>query len=91
MDDIIAFMGERNKEVTEGGVREGFEAVDHGMRKGRKNKMIASCSNLEETFQACSKKGVTLATSVETLGVDQRTRNQAAGSEKRSREEKSAR
>ena len=46
-----------------------------------KSKAVTSCWYLEERFQECSKKGVVLATSVETLGVDLRTRAKQSGSE----------
>ena len=36
--------------------------------------MIASCRFLEDELRHCSKEGVTMADSVETLGVDLRTR-----------------
>ena len=40
-----------------------------------RSKMIASCGFLEDELRQCSKEeGVTLADSVETLGVDLRTR-----------------
>ena len=43
--------------------------------KEGKSKMIASCGFLEDELRQCSKEeGVTLADSVETLGVDLRTR-----------------
>ena len=43
--------------------------------KGGKSQMIASCGFLEDKLGQCSKEeGVTLADSVETLGVDVRTR-----------------
>ena len=36
--------------------------------------MIVSCGFLEEELRQCRKEGVTMADSVETLGVDLRTR-----------------
>ena len=48
-------------------------------RKGKSN-MIASCGFLEDELRQCSKEGeVTMADSVETLGVDLRTRVQHLG------------
>ena len=47
-----------------------------GLRKERKegrSKMIASCGFLEDELRQCSKEGVTMAASVETLGVELRT------------------
>ena len=55
--------------------------ITEGGKEG-KGKAITFCENLEERFQKCSKKeGVVLATSVETLGVDLRTRTKQLGSE----------
>ena len=46
-----------------------------GNGKGGKGKMIASCGFLEDELRQCSKEeGVPMADSVETLGVDMRTR-----------------
>ena len=43
--------------------------------KEGKSKMIASCRLLEDELRQCSKEeGVTMADTVETLGVDLRTR-----------------
>ena len=39
-----------------------------------KSKVVAPCSYLKEKFQECSRRGVGLATSVDTLRVDLRTR-----------------
>ena len=48
--------------------------------KEGKNKMIASCGFLEDELRQCSKaEGVTLAHSVETVGVDLRTRAKKLG------------
>ena len=50
--------------------------------------MIASCGFLENQLRPFStEEGVTLADSVETLGVDLRTRRKKAGSERKSKEE----
>ena len=49
-------------------------SVTENGREG-KRKMIASCGFLEDELRQCSKEeGVTMADSVETLGVDLRTR-----------------
>ena len=62
--------------------------VSHGKRKGRKRKLIASCGFLEnEPNQFSKEEGITLADSLETLGVDLRTRVKR----KKKREGKSAR
>ena len=49
--------------------------------------MIASCGFLEKELQLqqCSKKGVTLADSVETPGVDLRTRVKNLGAKEKAR------
>ena len=59
--------------------------------KEGKSKMIASCGFLENELRQFSKEeGVTLAYSVETMGVDLRTRIKKLGT-KEKREEESAR
>ena len=55
-------------------------STTEGGKEGQ-SKAITSCKYLEERFQDCSKKGVALATSVETLGVDLNNEDQAAGGE----------
>ena len=56
-----------------------------------KSKMIASCGFLEtELRQFSRKEGVTLADSVETLGIDLRTRAKRLGAKEQARR-KSAR
>ena len=51
--------------------------------------MITSCRYLEERYQECSKKeGVVVAMSVETLGVDLRTRTKLLEAKERSRRQK---
>ena len=56
--------------------------------KDGKNKMIASCGFLEEELRQCSKEeGVTMADSVETLGVYLRTRVKRLGAKEKSEEE----
>ena len=51
--------------------------------------VITSCRYLEERYQECSKKeGVVVAMSVETLGVDLRTRTKQLEAKERSRRQK---
>ena len=48
--------------------------------------MVASCGCLENELSQCSKEeGVTLADSVETLGVDLRTRVKRLGAKEKAR------
>ena len=57
--------------------------------KEGKSKMIASCGFLEDELRQCSKEeGVTLADSVETLGVDLRTRVKKLGAKEKARRKK---
>ena len=49
---------------------------------------MTSCGYLEEKFRECSRKRVDLATSVETLGVDFRTKTKQLGGERETEEEK---
>ena len=57
--------------------------------KEGKSKMIASCGFLEEKLRECSKEeGVTIAESVETLGVDLRTRVKRSGAKEKARRRK---
>ena len=58
-------------------------SVNENGKEG-KSKMIASCGFLEDELRQCSKEeGVTMANSVETLGVDLR-KSQEVGSERKS-------
>ena len=51
--------------------------------------MIASCGFLEEELRQCSKEeGVTLADSVETFGVDLRTKVKKLGAKEEARRKK---
>ena len=51
--------------------------------------MIASCGFLEDELRQCSKEdGVTMADSVETLGVDLRTRVKRLGAKEKARRKK---
>ena len=57
--------------------------------KERKSKMIASCGFLENELRQLSKEeGVTMANSVETLGVDLRTRVKRLGAKEKARRKK---
>ena len=63
-------------------------SITEGGKEG-KSKSITSCKYLEDRFQDCSKKGgVVLATSVETLGVDLRTRTKQLGAKEKARRQK---
>ena len=54
--------------------------------KEGKSKMIASCGYLEEKLRECStEEGVTMADSVETLGVDLRTIVKRLGAKEKAR------
>ena len=51
-----------------------------------KSKMVAACGFLEDELRQCSKEeGVTMADSVERLGVDLRTRVKRLGVKKKTR------
>ena len=63
-------------------------SVTENGREG-KRKMIASCGFLEDELRQCSKEeGVTMADSVETLGVDLRTRVKNVGVKENARRKK---
>ena len=56
--------------------------------KEKKSEMIASCGLLEDELRQCSKEeGVTLADSVETLGLDYRTRVKKLGVKEKTQRE----
>ena len=60
-----------------------------GLWRRGKSKMIASCGFLEnELHQVSREEGVTLADSVETLGVDLRTRVKRLGAKEKARRKK---
>ena len=64
-------MKKLEEEVEKKGLK--LSVTENG--KEGKSKMIASCGFLDKELQQCSKEeGVTMADSVETLGVDLRTR-----------------
>ena len=94
MDDITAFY-EWREQAAGGDGSKGLRSlkekdlklsITEGRNEG-KSKAITSCKYQEES-QEYSKKGVVLETSVETVGVDLRTRTKQLGAKGR-REEKS--
>ena len=99
MDDITAFINGRNKELLEMAEKvskklkrvveeEGLKlSITERWKEGTCT-AITSCKYLEERFQECSKKGVALETSVETLGVDVRTRTKQLGAKEKARRTK---
>ena len=63
-------------------------STTEGEKEG-KNKAVISCRCLEERFHQCSKKEVVvMATSVETIGADLRTRSKQLGAKEQSRRKK---
>ena len=50
--------------------------------------MVVSCGFLEDEMRQCSKEGVTMTDSVETLGVDLRTRVKSLGAKEKARRKK---
>ena len=98
VDDITAlFKGENReiaemakkvmkklKDVEEKGLK--LSVTEHG--KEGTSMMIASCGFLENELRQFSGEGVTLAFSVETLGVDLRTRVKMLGAKEKSRRKK---
>ena len=94
VDDITALVRGKNKEVAEmaknvmkkaerrsGGKGFKLSVTENG--KEGKSKMIASCGFLENELSQFSKEeGVTLADSLETLGVGLRTRVKRLGAKK---------
>ena len=62
-------------------------SVNENGKEG-KSKMIVSCGFLEAELCQCSKEGVTMAESVETLGVDLRTRAKNLGAKEKARRKK---
>ena len=97
VDDVTALLMGRNQDLVEktGKVmRKLIEEVEEkGLKlsitengKEGKSKMIASCGYLEEEIRECSKEErVTMADSVETLGVDVRTKIQRLGVKEKAR------
>ena len=64
------------------------EGLKMSITEGGRDRTNKAITSLEERFQDCSKVGVVLATSVEMLGVDLRTKTQAVGSEEEARRKK---
>ena len=99
-DDIPAPLKGRNKELVEmaGKVMRKLkeEVEEKGLKlsitetgKEGKSQMIASCGYLEEKLRECStEEGVTMAHSVDTLGVDLRTRVKRLGEKETARRRK---
>ena len=97
VDDITALLMEKNKAVAEKPkkvMKKWQEEVEEKALelsvtengKEGKSKMIASCRFLEDELRQCSnEEGVTLADSVETLGVDLRTRVKRLGAKEKAR------
>ena len=100
VDDITALLKGERRDIAELAkkvmkkLKEEVEKKSHKMSvtengKEGKSTMIASCRFLENELRQFSREeGVTLADSVETLGVDLRTRVKKAGSKRKSKEEK---
>ena len=102
VDDNTALLSGKNKVLAEMAkkvmkrLREEVEkkglklSVNENGKDGKSN-MIASCRFLEEELRQCSKEeGVTMADSVETLGVDLRTGVKRLGAKEKSRRKKCA-
>ena len=97
-DDITVLVQGRNKEVAEMAkkvmkkLKEEVEkktlklSVTEDGKEGKSTK-IASCGFLEDEMRQFSREGVTMADSVETLGVDLRTRVERLGAKKNEEEE----
>ena len=78
-------MKKLKEEVKKKGLK--LSVTENG--KEGKSKMIASCRFLENELSQFSKEeGVTLAVSVETLGVDLRTRVKSLGAKEKARRKK---
>ena len=99
MDDITALSMAKNREVAEMAtkvmkkLKEEFEGKGLKLsvtenRKERKSKMTASCGFLEDELRQHSKEGVTMADSVETLGVDLRPKVKKLGAKEQARRKK---
>ena len=86
VDDITALLMGKNKAVVEMAKKVMKKVTEDG--KEGQSKMIASCGFLENELRQFSKEeGVTLADSVDTLGVDLRTRVKKFGAKAKSEEE----
>ena len=78
-------MKKLEEEVEKKGLK--LSVTENG--KEGKSKMIASCRLLDDERVQCSKEeGVTMANSVETLGVDLRTRVKRLGAKEKARRKK---
>ena len=101
VDDITALLMGDNKEVAEMAKKvmkiffkeevekKASNCRSHTNGKEGKSKMIASCGFLEsELSQFSEEEGVTMAFSVETLGVDLRTRVKRLGVKEKARRKK---
>ena len=100
MDDITALVKGKKKEVAEMAKKVVKKLKEEVEKKGLKlsvtengkegkGKMIASCGFLENELSQFSKEeGVALAESVETLGVDLRTRVKRLGAKEKARRKK---
>ena len=97
--DITALVKGMNKEVVEMANKvmkrlqeeveeKGLKLSVTGNGKEGKSKMIASCGFLENELSQFSKEGPTLEDSVETLGVDLRTRVKRLGAKEKARRKK---
>ena len=77
------------KKLKEEVEKKGFNLSVTENGKGGKSKMIASCGFLENELRQFSREeGVTLADSVETLGVDLRTKVKRLGAKEKARRKK---
>ena len=95
MADITALLMGKNRGVAEMAKKVKEEVEKKGLKlsvtengKEGKSKMIASCGFLEDQLRQCSKEGVTLADSVEMLGVDLRPRVKRSGAKEKARRKK---
>ena len=100
MDDITALLKRKNKVVAEMAKKLMKILKEEVERKGLnlsvtedgkegKSKMIASCGFLEDELRQFSgEEGVTMADSVDSLGVDLRTRVKILGAKEKARRQK---
>ena len=99
VDKITAFMKGRNKELVEMAEKVLMamksEVEEKGLKlwiteggKEGKSRVITSCEYLDEGFPEYSKEGIGLATSIETLGVDLRTRTKQLEAKEKARRKK---
>ena len=99
MDDITALLRRKNKVMSEM-AKKVMKILKEVERKGLKlsvtedgkegkSKMIASCGFLEDELRQFSREeGVTMADSVDSLGVDLRTRVKKLGAKEKARRKK---